>query len=81
MLRRGVLLAVLLGSPRQAETLSKPSDPDAQSAAAAGRRAVAMLAASAAPDGYVVALKDDEDSLLLHRLVPRQPSPDRRWPI
>lgn len=63
----------------QGEVLSQPFDPGDQSPRAAGRRAVAVLAASAAPDGYVLAIR--ENSLLLHRLVPRPTASDRRWPI
>jgi hypothetical protein len=76
----GALLRALPAGVRAAGAMrSQPFDPDGHSAPAAGRRALAVLAASAAPDGYVVAVS--ADSLLLHRLVPRPPSPDRRWPI
>lgn len=73
------LLRTLLGVQIEGEVLSQPFDPGDQSPPAAGRRAGAVLAASAAPDGYVLAVR--EDSLLLHRLVPRPPAADRRWPI
>lgn len=73
------LLRTLVRVPAQGEVLSQPFNPGDQSPRAAGRRAVAVLAASAAPDGYVLTIR--EDSLLLHRLVPRPTASDRRWPI
>ncbi len=75
----GALLRALLGVPTQGVMPSQPFDPGDYSPCAAGRRAAAVLAASAAPDGYVLAVA--EGSLLLHRLVPRPASPDHRWPI
>ena len=44
---------------------------------AAGRRALATLAASVAPNGYVLTLAD---GMLLHRLSETRPSDDAMWP-
>ncbi len=51
-----------------------------------GRRAVVTLAGSLAPNGIVVdvppsPLLGDASVLLVHRLVPSGPSPDREWPL
>jgi hypothetical protein len=49
----------------------------------AGRRAVVILAASVAPNGFVarVAPEDEDEALLMHRLVSAPPKEDRRWPV
>ena len=47
----------------------------------AARRGLVTLGSSLAPNGFVVAFPDGEDILLLHRLVPVPPDPDREWPL
>lgn len=49
-------------------------------AADAGRRGLATLALSAAPNGYVLNVPSGDDALLMHRLVPAAPDPDPEWP-
>ncbi len=46
-----------------------------------GRRAVVTLAASVAPNGFVLQPTPDRAALLIHRLVATPPEPDRQWPI
>ncbi len=46
----------------------------------AGRRGIVVLAASLAPNGYVLHVPAGEDAMVLHRLAPVPPSPDRDWP-
>jgi hypothetical protein len=48
---------------------------------AAARRALVTLAASIAPNGYVLELPEDEDALPIHRLAPAPPPQDRDWPV
>ena len=52
----------------------------------AGRRALVTLASSLAPNGFVLdvapsVLFRDEQALLMHRLTPARPDPDREWPV
>jgi hypothetical protein len=49
--------------------------------AAAGRRAVVVLAASIAPNGFVERVATEEQALVLHRLVSTSPREDRLWPV
>ena len=46
----------------------------------AGRRGLVILGTSLAPNGFVLGLSPDEKNLLLHRLVPVEPSRDTEWP-
>ncbi len=46
----------------------------------AGRRGMVVLAASLAPNGYVLHIPAGEDAMVMHRLAPVPPSPDRNWP-
>jgi hypothetical protein len=46
-----------------------------------GRRGLVTLAASLAPNGVVVRVVGDEDTLLLHRLVAAPPRADEEWPL
>ena len=46
----------------------------------AGRRGLVVLAASLAPNGYVLHIPAGEDTMVMHRLAPVPPSPDREWP-
>ena len=48
---------------------------------AAGHRAIAVLAASIAPNTYVIDVLEPPQGLLVHRLVPRPPAADRQWPV
>ena len=45
-----------------------------------GRRALVVLAASLAPDSYVLRIPANEGELQGHALTARAPSGDRRWP-
>ncbi len=46
----------------------------------AGRRGMVVLAASLAPNGYALHIPAGEDAMVMHRLAPVPPSPDREWP-
>ena len=48
---------------------------------AAGRRGLATLAISFAPNGYVVEINDVADEMLIHRLRSSAPKADTRWPL
>lgn len=48
---------------------------------AAGRRALATLAVSFAPNGYVLDITDNENDMLIHRLHPTGPKADMGWPL
>lgn len=73
-------LAVAVASGRGGELAHRPfvhgreDDP-----ADAGRRAVAVLALSLAPDSFAVRDHAGEDSLAVHAILPRAPEIDARW--
>ena len=46
----------------------------------AGRRGIVVLAASLAPNGYVLHIPNKENALVLHRLAPAPATGDREWP-
>ena len=58
---------------REAFIHGHPADP-----AAAGRRAVAVLARSLAPDSFVVRTSEGEDAMVVHALV-KAPAGEPRW--
>ena len=45
------------------------------------RRATVLLAASLAPDSYVLRLPVDEETIVIHGITSRSPSTDPRWPV
>ena len=57
----------------------QPVAPAGDTAAGAGRRALAMLLASVAPNGYV--LEARRAALTLHHLAEAAPAADRQWPL
>jgi len=59
----------------------QPFHPGGFTPQAAAHRALAVLAASVAPNSYVVEVLEPPGGLLMHRLVPRPPEADRRWPV
>ena len=73
------LLAVIAGraSPRTEVSLfiHGPADEPQTNA----RRATAVLAASLAPDSFVVRTLAGKDRVLIHRLTPAQRAPDPLW--
>lgn len=54
---------------------------DPEDAVAAGRRALVVLGASLAPNGYVLRAPQDRDVLVMHRLAAASPNPDAAWPV
>jgi len=74
----GVLCRALIG--RAAGTLLRqPFDSERDTPLAAARCALVVLGASFAPNTVAVGIAPAR--LLLHRLAPRPPSPDRAWPL
>jgi len=74
----GAALLRTLCRPIVGRIQQQPFDPGGHTPVAAARRGLVVLAASVAPNGYVVAATGD--ALLLHRLLPRPPAADRKWP-
>lgn len=62
------------------EVARQPFRQGGETPADAGRRGLVILSASLAPNGYALHIPDGEDVLVMHRLVPVPPSPDRDWP-
>ena len=65
---------------------SQPFHPGHADPAGAGRRALVTLAASFAPNGFVLdvapsVLLGDEPALLMHHLLPSAPHSDVEWPV
>jgi hypothetical protein len=57
----------------------QPVMPTGDAASGAGNRALAMLLASVAPNGFVLESRCAE--LTLHRLAKASPAVDRQWPL
>ncbi len=82
-----LLRAVFVPGSRVAGTISRqPFRSGSAEPADAGRRALVTLASSLAPNGFVLdvapsVLLPDEHALLMHRLAPARPDPDREWPV
>ena len=82
-----LLRAVFVPGSRVAGTTSRqPFRSGSAEPADAGWRALVTLASSLAPNGIVLdvvpsALLRDEHALLMHRLAPARPDPDREWPV
>jgi hypothetical protein len=68
-----------LVNPLSGRIALQPFEPGDSAAEAVGRRAVVTLAASLAPNGYV--LRVTEDKLVLHQLVREPVKSDRKWPL
>lgn len=47
----------------------------------AARRGIAILAASVAPNGYVIEVREPPQGMLMHAFVPRQSAKDVQWPV
>jgi hypothetical protein len=47
----------------------------------AARRALVALGASLAPNGYMVAIPDGQDRMIMHRLVAAEQRDDHEWPV
>lgn len=77
------LLQVLWRRPQGAVGLAtrQPFRPGGRDPRSAARRGLVTLATSVAPNGYVLDITPERDALLLHRLVPVPPQPDRDWPL
>lgn len=78
VLRVGRAFVRVLTAGRTGTIIRQPFAQQPNDAAGAGHRALAVLLASLAPDGYVLA--EDRGSLLIHRLSAAPPSRDRAWP-
>jgi hypothetical protein len=59
----------------------QPYEPGGYTPQAAARRGIGILAASLAPNGYVLEVRKPPEGILMHRLVPYPPAADRRWPV
>ena len=82
-----LLRAVFVPGSQVAGTISRqPFRSGGPGPADAGRQALVTLASSFAPNGFVLdvapsVLLPDEQALLMHRLAPTRPDPDREWPV
>ncbi len=75
----GALIAALFGHSPQPSTTTAFVHGPADAPADNGRRATAVLAASLAPDSFVVRTPEGEDRALIHSIVPARRKPDPRW--
>ncbi|HEY6434145.1 MAG TPA: hypothetical protein VIZ17_19395 [Acetobacteraceae bacterium] len=75
------LIHTIAGHPPRAGEARQPFEPGGLTEPAAGHRAIAVLAASVAPNSYVIEVLEPPAGLLMHHLVPRPPAPDRKWPV
>ncbi len=72
---------VLLSRHPHGEAVVQPFAPGGATPEDAGRRALVTLAASLAPNGYVLRILDASDGLVMHRLAHVPPLRDRAWPL
>ena len=75
----GALLAAVAGRAPPGLTAASFARGCADDAGTNARRATAVLAASLAPDSFVVRLARDSDVALVHRIVPAVGRPDPGW--
>lgn len=87
------LLAIIVDVPRVAARLARPTIPpgavqrwrlaqaSVDSPQTTTRRALVTLAASVAPNGFVVTVLTDRDEAVVHRLVPAELPQDAEWPL
>ena len=83
--RVGAVLFRALAQPQSGEESRQPFRPGGDAPQEAGRRALATLLLSVAPNGFVLdvppaAAPRDGDAVLLHRLAPASPGGDADWP-
>lgn len=75
----GALVRAALGAKVKGVVQRQPFDTSDDSEEQVGRRALVIIAASIAPNGFVLA--QGSDSLALHRLVATPPEEDTQWPV
>jgi hypothetical protein len=75
------LLRVVCGATSRGSMMIQPYDPGGYTPEAAARRGIGILAASLAPNGYVLEVRKPPEGILMHRFVPHPPAADRRWPV
>jgi hypothetical protein len=78
-LSRAYLRALVGHAPDGRETL-RAFDPGPRTAAARGRRGLVIWGLSLAPNAFVTAVDYAHDKLVLHELLPAEPSGDAQWP-
>ncbi len=71
---------VLLSPHPHGEAVVQPFARGGATPEDAGRRALVTLAASLAPNSYVLRIPDASDSLVVHRLAHVPPPRDKAWP-
>lgn len=77
----GTRLASGLVGPVQGRRVERPFTGGRQgNPREAGRRAIAVLATSLAPDAYVLRAPPGEDTILYHAITDHVPGGDPRWP-
>lgn len=75
------LMRVILGRPLHGSVTQESFEPGDATPQDAARRALAVFAASLAPNSYVLDMPERLRCLRLHRLVPSRPSGDKLWPV
>ncbi len=75
------LLRATAGAPLGGGVVRQRFEPGGSTPQASARRAVVTLAVSVAPNGFVLAVEDQSEGLLLHRLVPQPQAGDPLWPV
>jgi len=77
----GGLIRTLLGGKAGGGMTLQPFDSGDFTPVAAARRGFAMLAASVAPNGYVIEVQEPPRGMLMHAFVPRRRAENVRWPV
>ncbi len=75
------LTRAILGRMVRGGLTRQPFQAGGHTPQAAAHRGIDMLAASIAPNSYVIDVPEPPRGLLMHRLVPRPPAEDHEWPV
>jgi hypothetical protein len=78
-LSHAYLRALAGRAPEGRETL-RPFNPGPRTAAGRGRRGVVIWGLSLAPNAFVTGVDYAHDKIVLHELLPAEPSGDPQWP-
>ena len=80
VLSRAFALAAV-GRLPPGSVVSRPFATRPGTAAARGRRAMAIWGLSLAPNSFVLNVDYETDTVAVHRIVPSEPHGDPRWPL
>ena len=75
---RQLVAAIFAGTDQRGAFVRQSFDPGADDRRSTGRRAIAVIGGSLAPGSFVIR-GDRSETMILHALPSKPPSPDPRW--